>query len=91
MVGGTDPDTRENMTLVESFDLQSWKRWSDELNIGREGPGVIQVQDTLWVVGGRGLGVNGSVEVYQKGKWTIQEHSVKHENQEYLLAILEAN
>jgi len=45
----------------------------------------------IWVVGGRGLDVNGSMEVYQNGEWQIQEHCVQHENQEYLLAILEAN
>ena len=92
MVGGTDPDSRDNMTLVESFDFETWSPSRImPTNVAREGPGVIQVEDSIWVVGGRGLDVNGSVEVYQNGEWKIQEHCVQHENQEYLLAILEAN
>jgi len=69
----------------------TWSRWDTELNIGREGPGVIQIDDSIWAVGGRGQEVKGSVEVYQNGAWLVQKHAVKHENQEYLLALLETN
>ena len=92
MVGGTDPDTRDNMKLVESYNFETWNSsLIGPMNVPREGPGVIQAEDSIWVVGGRGLDVNGSVEVYQNGEWKVQEHCVKHENQEYLLAILESN
>ena len=52
---------------------------------------MIQVDDSIWAVGGRGLEVKGSVEVYENGKWSLQDHTVKHENQEYLLALLKTN
>ena len=91
ILGGTDPESREAMKLIESYDFTTWTRWNTELNIGREGPGVIQIDDSIWVVGGRGQDVKGSVEVYENGTWNLQKHQVKHENQEYLLGILETN
>ena len=64
--------------------------------MAREGPGVIQIEDSLYVVGGRGLDVQGSVEIWnfqeQPDGWFIcPDLQVKHTNQEYSLAVLESS
>ena len=70
-----------------------WTVWSSQLNIAREGPGVIQVEDQLYVIGGRGSDVNGSVEVWHSKDsiWRlVPELNVKHFDQEYVVSILQS-
>ena len=64
--------------------------------MAREGPGVIQIEDSLYVVGGRGLDVQGSVEIWnfqeQPDGWFIcPDLQVKHYNQEYSLVLLQSS
>ena len=51
VVGGSE--NRESLKDVESFDLttNTWTKWNSQLNIGREGPGVIQVDNEIYVIG----------------------------------------
>ena len=76
-----------------SFETNRWTVWSSQLNIAREGPGVIQVEDQLYVIGGRGSDVNGSVEVWHSKDSTwrlVPELNVKHFDQEYVVTILQS-
>ena len=97
VLGGSNPDNPDNepTKLVESFSFETnqWTVWSSQLNIAREGPGVIQVEDQLYVIGGRGSDVNGSVEVWHSKDSTwrlVPELSVKHFDQEYVVSILQS-
>ena len=53
--------------------------------------GVIQIENDLYVVGGRGLDVKGSVEIWnsETGWFICPDLQVKHHNQEYSVALLE--
>ena len=91
VVGGTE--NRESLKEIESIDLtgNTWTTWTSQLNIGREGPGVIQIENDLYVVGGRGVDVKGSVEIWNSdsGWFICPDLQVKHHNQEYSVALLE--
>ena len=96
VVGGSE--NRESLNHVESIDwtTNTWTRWTSQLNIGREGPGVIQVGNNIYVIGGRGLEAKGTVEVWdspeQPGGWFINpDIQVKHHNQEYSVVLLESS
>lgn len=74
------------------MDTQTWSTWENSLNIPREGPGLIQFNQFLFAIGGRGANVNGSIEVWNLEQenqcWRILPHlKVKHSNQEYQLAL----
>ena len=92
VVGGTE--NRESLKDVETIDMSSntWSTWTSQLNIGREGPGVIQIENELYVVGGRGIDVKGSVEIWnsESGWFICPDLHVKHQNQEYSVALLES-
>ena len=95
VVGGSED--REPLDSVESFDFDleaegpRWNLWEQKLNIPREGPGVLQVdEETIFVVGGRGDNVDGSVEIWKDSQWTLSPSlKVKHPNQEYHCILLE--
>ena len=55
VVGGTE--NRESLNHVESIDwtTNTWTKWTSQLNIGREGPGVIQVENNIYVITDRWL------------------------------------
>ena len=100
MVGGTHPENREPIKIVESFDFitNQWTIWPNELNIAREGPGVLQIDEkTIYVIGGRGADCQGTIEVWNSsddpntdGWRIIPDLNVKHQNQEYVVTLLES-
>ena len=49
VVGGSN-ENRELLKSIESydFDTNQWSVWSSELNIAREGPGVIQIDESVY-------------------------------------------
>ena len=49
VVGGSN-ENRELLKYIESydFDTNQWSVWSSELNIAREGPGVIQIDESVY-------------------------------------------
>jgi len=73
---------RNLLTIVEEYDIQnrSWSRMPN-LNIPREGPAVIVVENQLWIVGGKiGPGnedQKGSVEIFdnESNKWILSDKS----------------
>ena len=50
MVVGGSNENRELLKSIESydFDTNQWTVWSSELNIAREGPGVIQIDESVY-------------------------------------------
>ena len=94
-VGGTCSETRRPLKAIESFNHQTrtWDPWESSLIIEREGPGVIQIDEKVYVIGGRGLEVLGTIEIYDSRTqtWTLgnDDLKVKHENQEYSVVLLE--
>ena len=67
------------------------RRWviAGDLNIGREGPGLVYVgEGAIWAIGGRGS--KGTVERFHHRQWQLVENlKVSQENDEYLAAVID--
>ena len=59
------------------------------ISLYREGPGVVEHDGLLWVVGGRGSG--GSVERYdsQMNTWEVMEEKLRYQEQEYTAVVID--
>jgi hypothetical protein len=95
-IGGSCSENRDPLQTIEAWDQRSnsWQILSPGLNIAREGPGVIQVGQEIFVIGGRGQDTHGTVEVWNpdlaQSTWTLRpDLTVKNHDQEYLVDILE--
>ena len=55
----------------------------------REGPGLVEHDGCVWVLGGRGSG--GTVERYDKEHdcWEVLENKLSCENQEYTAVVID--
>ena len=65
-----------------------WSRLPD-LRLPREGPGVVDHDSKLYVIGGRGGG--GTVEVYDPAAaaWSVLEQKLVGQDQEYTAIVLD--
>lgn len=92
VLGGTAAtENHEALDAIESFNMETnaWSIWPTKLNRARAGPAVIQVDQLLYVIGGRGQDVQGSVEVFDQVSWTVRpDLTVNHPDQEYAVTLL---
>ena len=94
VIGGTAAtENHETLDTIESFSHEAnlWSIWPLKLCRPRSGPGAIQVDQRLFVIGGRGKDVEGSVEIFDQDtqSWSIHPDLVmKHPNTEYAVTLL---